>query len=116
MNFRVLLLELILLLCLVFDEVKGHSNVSLSLSLEVKEAVRALQLVKVPLNIIVIVDVLQELGFPLPTLLIIHEMFTVHVVEINADLGPKWIVLCAIGIRSCLVVPLDLIWYLKIEP
>jgi hypothetical protein len=86
MDFRVLLLELISLRRLFFNEVKGHTNIAFSLCFEVKKAVGSLQLIKIPLNIIVIVHIFLQLGSPLSTLLFIHEILTVHIVKINSNL------------------------------
>ena len=95
MDFWVLLLELISLRRLLFNEVKGHAYVAFSLCFEVQKAVGSLQLVKIPLNIIVVVHIFLQLSSPLGTLLFIHEILTVHIVKVNSDLGSVWITLAA---------------------
>lgn len=92
-NFWVLLLELIPLYRLFLYEVKSQPNIALSLRLEVQKSVRSLELVQVALNVVVVVNVFLELGSPLSALLLIHEILTVHVVEVDSYLCPVWIAL-----------------------
>ena len=95
MDFRILCLEFISLVCLFFDEVKGHANAAFPLRLEIEEAVGSLQLVQITLNVVVVVHVFLQLGFPLSTLLFVHEILTVHVVEVYSDLWSVRVALAA---------------------
>lgn len=90
-DFWPFVLEFVPLGCLFLDEVKGEPQVILPLRLEVKESIWPLKLVEVPLDVVVVVDILLDLGSPLATLLIIHEILTVHVVEVDPDLGAEWV-------------------------
>lgn len=93
MDLRVLLLEFVSLVCFLFYEVEGHANIALSLRPEIQELIRPLKLVQIPLNIVVVIHVFLQLGFPLSTLLFVHEILTVHVVEVNTDLRAVWVTL-----------------------
>lgn len=90
-DLRPLVFELNLFVCLFLDVVKSQAQIIFALCLEVKEAVRSLKLIQISLNVVVIVNVLLDLGSPLPTLLIIHEILTVHVIKVDAHLGAEGI-------------------------
>jgi len=53
-------------------------------------------LVQVALNIVIVVNILFDLGSPLATLLIKHEILTVHVVEVDADLRSVRVTLASV--------------------
>jgi len=88
-NVWVLLFKLHLFRMFFFDALKCHSNIIFSLSLEIEESVRSLKLIQIHLNIVVVVNILLKLSPPLTTLQFIHEIFTVHVVEVDSDLRSK---------------------------
>jgi hypothetical protein len=77
--------EFLLEILLFSYSFKSHSNINLSFLFEIKESVRILQLVEIPLYILVVIYILHELGSPFTTLLIVHELFTVKVVEQYSD-------------------------------
>jgi len=81
-----------------FDCLKCHSNIIFSLSLEIKESIRSLKLIQVHFNVVVVVNILLKLSPPFTTLQFIHEIFTVHVVEVDSDLRSK------IRLNSCLLI------------
>lgn len=106
-------LEVVSLLCLFFYEVKGHANVGFTLRLEVEEAVRPLKLIQIALDIIVVVNILLQLRPPLPTLLLVHEILAVHVVEVDAHLGAVRVALPA---EVLLLLLLLLVVQVEVEP
>lgn len=87
MNLRILPLELLLGLLLLGNALEAHANGRLAILLEVEERIRVLQLVEVPLNVLVIVHVLFELGPPLAALLVVHKLFAVKIVKQYSYLG-----------------------------
>ena len=103
-----LLLECISFVIFLFDEVKSQPQITLSLLSEIQKTIWILQLVQIPLNIVVIVNVFLELGAPLPALLIVHEELTVHIVEVDSHLGSVGVGLTGVRLR--------LILHVKIKP
>lgn len=99
-NIWVSFLEVISLPCFFFDEVEGHADVLLALGSEVQEAVGTLQLVQIPFDVVVVVNIFLQLGSPLTTLLLVHEVLTVHVVEVDAHLRSVRITLSTVGFLS----------------
>lgn len=106
-NLWILLLEFISLYCFFFDKVKSQADISFSLSLKVKKSIRPLKLVQIPLNVIVVIYIFLQLGPPFTSLLLIHEILTVHIVEVNSHL---WAVLVWLIIWRLLILQV------KVEP
>lgn len=79
-------LEILFRFLLLGDAFEGHAYLILSVLFKVEESIRVLQLVKVPLNVLVVIYVLHELCSPLSALLIIHELFAVQIVKQYSDL------------------------------
>ena len=104
MDLRILCLEFISLVCLFFDEVKGHANVAFPLRPKIQEAVRPLQLVQITFNIVVVINILLQLCFPFGALLLIHEILTVHVVEVYSNLGAVGVALAAAWHVICFLI------------
>ena len=88
-NLWVLLFKLHLFHMFFFDCLECHSDIIFPLSLEIEEPVRSLKLIQIHFNVVVVVDILLKLSPPLTTLQFIHEIFTVHVVEVDSDLRSK---------------------------
>lgn len=62
---------------LLGDALECHPYLVLPVLLEVEERVWVLQLVEVPLDVLIVVDVLHQLSPPFAALLVVHELFAV---------------------------------------
>ena len=64
---------------------KRHPDLLLSLMLKVQELIGLLQLLQVQVDVLVVVNVLHDLGSPFAHLLVVHELLTIEVVEQDSD-------------------------------
>jgi len=79
-------LEVLFRSLLFSNAFKGHAYFILAILLEVEESIWVLQLVEIPLNVLIVINVLHELSPPLSALLIVHELFAVKIVKQYSDL------------------------------
>ena len=107
MKLRESFLEFGLAPLLLSNSFKTHTYLIFSLVLEIQKLVGILQLVEVSLDILIVIDILHDLILPLATLLVVHKLLAIQVVEhytnsglgIVADVEPQFLNLDALVVH-----------------